>query len=121
MLERAMKKSRSLLKLIFFISIFFVVCCGCQRDKNLLECLTKEEKDDLYYLFRQLIDNESGAYVLFGSKPLCTGFLKVTSGKEGQFWRDPENGWKAWGKLKNFVGNRYILVKKPYTIQMPLP
>lgn len=99
--------------------IFFVVCCGCQRDKKLSDCLTKEEKKDLNYLFRQIIDNESGAYVLLGSKPLCTGFLKIAPKKKSQFWRHPDKGWEAWEKIKKFTqGNRYILTRKPFTIQV---
>ena len=63
------------------------------------------------------MDNESGAYVLFGSKPLCTGYLDAKN--RTKFWRDPDRGWKAWEKIKqNFPANRYILIKRLINIEI---
>lgn len=101
------------------MSIFFVVLCSCQREKKLVDCLTKEERKDLNYLFRQIIDNESGAYVLLGSKPLCTGFIKVAPKTKNPFWRHPDMGWAAWEKIKKSIqGNRFILTRKPFTMHI---
>jgi hypothetical protein len=110
-------KKSILHNLNFIFLVFLVIFCGCQRSKKPIDCLEKEEKKDLYYLFHQIMDNESGAYVLFGSKPLCTGYLDAR--KRSKFWRDPDRGWRAWEKVKqNFPANRYILTKRLMDIEI---
>lgn len=61
---------------ILFLSIFLVIffsLSGCNYNKHpsLTSCLEDEEKKDLEYLLRWLIFENHGAFVLFGSKPLC--------------------------------------------------
>ncbi len=65
------------------------------------------------------MDEESGAYVLFGSKPLCTAFLDSTPKKKENFWREPEEGWRAWEKIKkDFPVSQYMLIRKPLNISI---
>jgi hypothetical protein len=58
---------------IFFISLFFLFTCTrhCHQPSDFTGCLTSEEKIDLQQFFHALLFNNYGAYVLFGSKPLC--------------------------------------------------
>lgn len=60
---------------ILFFYIFFVIffsLTGCNQSKpSSLSSLTNEEKKDLEYILRLLIFENHGAFVLFGSKPLC--------------------------------------------------
>jgi hypothetical protein len=67
------KKSipQMLFKAIFVVTIFFCAGCGSNKQLTLSACLTAEEKADLEYFFRLLIFENYGAFVLFGSKPLC--------------------------------------------------
>jgi len=63
-------KRPMLLNPYFLLIFFFVVCCGCHKETKLSACLTEEERKDLDYLFRLLFIDGSGAFVLYGSKPL---------------------------------------------------
>lgn len=60
-----------LLSCIFFVIFFSLPGCNQNKHSSLTACLTDEEKKDLEYLLRLLIFENHGAFVLFGSKPLC--------------------------------------------------
>lgn len=63
----------NLCKLIFFVPLFFLCACTKHRHQpsDFTDCLTQEEKIDLQQFFHALLFSNYGAYVLFGSKPLC--------------------------------------------------
>jgi hypothetical protein len=69
----SLKKSHHpmLVGLLFLIINFFAVGCHNKKQPALSSCLTAEEKMDLEYFLRFLIFENYGAFVLFGSKPLC--------------------------------------------------
>lgn len=98
----------------FFIIFFLIICISCSKKESAYTaCLTEEERSDLDYFFRFLMFYDSGAFVLFGSKPLCdSGFFPYVVAKENSpFTRNPMHGWKAWEKIKNHVHpNRYTLL-----------
>jgi len=62
-----------LCQVIFFVSLFFLFTCTkySHQPSGFTGCLTTEEKMDLQRFFQSLLFNNYGAYVLFGSKPLC--------------------------------------------------
>ncbi len=62
-----------LYRLILFAPLLFLLTCTkqCGRSSNFTSCLTLDEKADLQQFFRSLLFDNHGAYVLFGSKPLC--------------------------------------------------
>lgn len=110
-------------KTLLITSFFVLVFCGACQKTEYFPGLSKQEKEDLHYFLRQIMDHESGAYVLFGSKPLCTGFLKANPKQvlnDETSWHSPENGWEVWQKIKNSIPEkRYILIAKPLTIHIP--
>ncbi len=57
--------------LLFLVITFSAVACSSKKQPLLSACLTAEEKADLEYFLRLLIFENYGAFVLFGSKPLC--------------------------------------------------
>ncbi len=63
----------------FFIIGFSAV--GCKSGNQSLlpgSCLTEDEKADLDYFFRTLMFENHGAFVLFGSKPICEMYIRDT-------------------------------------------
>ena len=60
-----------LFQVIVIVTLFFSAGCNCKKQPLLSADLTAEEKADLEYFFRLLIFENYGAFVLFGSKPLC--------------------------------------------------
>ena len=60
-----------LFQVIVIVTIFFSAGCSSKKQALLSADLTAEEKADLEYFFRFLIFENYGAFVLFGSKPLC--------------------------------------------------
>ncbi len=60
-----------LLSCIFFVIFFSLTGCNQSKHSSLNSFLTDEEKKDLEYILRLLIFENHGAFVLFGSKPLC--------------------------------------------------
>src|SRR6267154_5876536 len=56
---------------IFFVIFFSLTGCNQSKHSSLSACLTDEEKKDLECILRLLIFENHGAFVLFGSKPLC--------------------------------------------------
>ncbi len=60
-----------LMRLLFLIIIFSAVGCNHKKQPVLSSCLTAEEKMDLEHFLRFLIFENHGAFVIFGSKPLC--------------------------------------------------
>lgn len=65
------KVPRILFGLFFLVTVFSASACNSKKQSMLSACLTAEEKADLEYFFRFLIFENYGAFVLFGSKPLC--------------------------------------------------
>ena len=59
----------------FLVIIFSIPACNSKKQSLLSACLTTEEKADLEYFFRLLIFENYGAFVLFGSKPVCEMYL----------------------------------------------
>ncbi|HEY2810067.1 MAG TPA: hypothetical protein VGJ00_01565 [Rhabdochlamydiaceae bacterium] len=57
--------------LCFIFTVFLLSAYNKSKEPLLSACLTPEEKQDLDYFFRFLIYENYGAFVLFGSKPLC--------------------------------------------------
>lgn len=55
----------------FFVIFFSLTGCNQNEQSSLTSYLTEEEKKDLDYILRLLIFENHGAFVLFGSKPLC--------------------------------------------------
>ncbi len=81
----------------------------------MLEVLSSEECENLHHLLRDIVDRESGAFVLFGSKPLCTAFIE-TNPKNSL--HSLETGWEAWDKIKPFINRRYILTRRGFTVMI---
>jgi hypothetical protein len=109
---------KKLLAILVLVCFFVFVFASARQTGSQLEFLTKGEKESLRYLLREIIDRESGAYVLFGSKPLCTGFLKSAPSNEASSC-DLRQAWQAWNKVtQRFSMERYILTQKPLTMQV---
>ena len=70
--------SRSLVNLCFIVILFSLSACNRDKQPVLSACLTDEERKDLEYFFRFLVFENYGAFVLFGSKPLCEMSLQDT-------------------------------------------
>ena len=70
--------SRSLVNLCFIVILFSLSACNKNKQPVLSTCLTAEERKDLEYFFRFLVFENYGAFVLFGSKPLCIMSLQDT-------------------------------------------
>lgn len=104
---------------MIFLALFL---CGCQKQERLSSRLTQEERKDLEYFFRHVMVHDSGAFVLFGSKPLCDSafFDYVVEKKNSPYLRNPHKGWQAWEKIQKTLPaeRRFLLVKEP--IVMPL-
>ena len=68
-----LKKKISYKLINFLILVIFFCGLGCSERKPLplSAALTAEEKLDLEYFLRFLVFEQFGAFVLFGSKPLC--------------------------------------------------
>ncbi len=64
-----------LFQTLFMVTIFFSTGCRSKKHPLISACLTAEEKADLECFFRFLIFENYGAFVLFGSKPLCQTHL----------------------------------------------
>ncbi|MBS0620983.1 MAG: hypothetical protein JSS61_05955 [Verrucomicrobia bacterium] len=62
---------QSLVLLILLCTLFSALSCTSKKQPVLNSCLTAEEKADLEYFFRMLLFENYGAFVLYGSKPLC--------------------------------------------------
>lgn len=60
-----------LIHLLFFIIIFFSNGCSKKNQPVFSSCLTAEEKLTLEYFLRLLMFENYGAFVVFGSKPVC--------------------------------------------------
>lgn len=68
-------------KFFFIVIIFFSASCSSKKNSPLTASLTAEERSDLRYFFQSLIFENHGAFVLFGSKPLCMMELHDTEAK----------------------------------------
>ena len=71
-----------LFRQFFLVTIFLMSACHNKKQPMLSAYLTTEEKADLEYFFRFLIFENYGAFVLFGSKPLCEMHLSDLESKE---------------------------------------
>src|SRR5690348_16699402 len=74
-------RKKNLARVIGFcliVILFSLSSCNGQKQPVLSACLTPEEKKDLEYFFRFLVFENCGAFVLFGSKPLCEMSLQDT-------------------------------------------
>ncbi len=98
-----LKKSVYAIVLGVFFLVTFFLNTGCTKKKPLLSaCLTAEEKADLEYFFRFLLFENYGAFVLFGSKPLCemnfTDTESTAAEEALQQWLEsmPEDERKNW-------------------------
>lgn len=62
-----------LCKRILIVFLFFLSACADHRDQffNFSASLTVKERTDLEQFFQSFLFKNYGAYVLFGSKPLC--------------------------------------------------
>lgn len=95
--------------LLFLVIICSIIGDAHKKSPRLSACLTAEEKTDLEYFFRSLIFENYGAFVLFGSKPLCNMHLKDTDSTAAedilQQWLDslPDDKqaeFETWSKNK---------------------
>lgn len=112
-----MKNSRRvLLAFLIFVCSFFVACStnfNHQREK-ILDSFSAEEKIMLEEFFYELLVEEKGVFVLFGSKPMI---LTQVSSYE---FDDPSSTLLttindfAWDKVKEkFRVENYLMVRKP--------
>lgn len=106
---------------LFLVTIFSLGSCSSKKQPLLSACLTAEEKKDLDFFFRLLIFENYGAFVLFGSKPLCEMFIsdtECTAGDEAfQQWFDslPEQKKaEIKAKIKNKVEDDPVYERNPY-------
>lgn len=53
-----------------------MTACDNRKPSSITSCLSTEEKADLEYFFRWLVFENQGAFVLFGSKPMCIMSLR---------------------------------------------
>lgn len=53
------------------VTVFFFTSCSRQKNPILSAALDTEEKADMEYFLQSLLFENRGAFVLFGSKPLC--------------------------------------------------
>lgn len=62
-----------LYKIAFIVFLFFLFACTNDRNQpsSFSDSLTVKEREDLEQFFQTLLFKNYGAYVLFGSKPLC--------------------------------------------------
>lgn len=67
-----------LILFFFLVTLFFNSAVSNAQQPLLSACLTTEEKADLEYFFHLLMFENHGAFVLFGSKPLCEMHMKDT-------------------------------------------
>jgi hypothetical protein len=107
-------KKASLSKI--FISTIIFLTCSCSTELPLSSSLTDEERTDLDYFFRLILfDDPGGAFVLFGSKPLCEiSYFDTEGDANSPFCRNPANGWKALQKiLQKYPPKRYVVTLRP--------
>jgi hypothetical protein len=68
--------------LFFLVTVCSTSACNNKKQLMLSACLSAKEKADLEYFFRSLIFENYGAFVLFGSKPLCEMHLSDLESRE---------------------------------------
>lgn len=73
--------SDTLSKLFFVVTIFLLAACGSKKQILLTRNLSFEEKADLECFLQTLVFEHHGAFVLFGSKPICVMTLRDTDVK----------------------------------------
>ncbi|MDE3045410.1 MAG: hypothetical protein KGJ02_02025 [Verrucomicrobiota bacterium] len=114
---------RAILSKFKIFLLFLLVCLSCQKtESSYLSSLTQEERADIDYLFRHLLIEDSGAFVLFGSKPLCDSGFFDHAVEDPRYRRNLAHGWAAWEKLKKQLPTtRYLLVKKMVKIPLQYP
>lgn len=101
-----------LLKAFFIVTIFLATACSSKKQPLLSASLTAEEKADLEYFFQLLIFKNYGAFVLFGSKPLCEMHLSDEESAETkpafQKWLDslPDDKREEMETIINKLRNR---------------
>jgi hypothetical protein len=99
--------------IIFFCITFFLCACNSKNTLCYSSCLTKEERSHLEHFFQYLLFENYGAFVIFGSKPLCEMDLHDTEFEPSEEKIDELNlyrGMLAWEKVqKTFKMKRYIL------------
>jgi hypothetical protein len=99
--------------IIIFCITIFLCACNSKITPCYSSCLTKEEKLDLEHFFQYLLFENYGAFVIFGSKPLCEMDLNDTEFESSEGKIDELNlyrGFLAWEKVKKtFKMKRYIL------------
>lgn len=102
--------------LSILVIIFSVIWGTSKQKSHLSACLTAQEKTDLEHFFRSLLFDRYGAFVLFGSKPLCDMLLTDTDSTVAeemfQQWIDslPEDKRK---EFKDWRGNRQQVELEP--------
>ena len=106
---------------LLLVMFFSVSSCNSKKKQYLSACLTAEEKADLDYFFRMLMFENHGAFVLFGSKPICEMFLRDTESKAAdiafQQWFDslPEMKQAEFkARMKNKIQKEPELKRNPY-------
>jgi hypothetical protein len=68
---------RRLVNLLFIFIFFFIAACS-HKPLSIAVSLSSEEKPDLEYFLRWVVFENHGAFVLFGSKPICEMSLHDT-------------------------------------------
>src|SRR6267154_891431 len=85
--------------IVFFCITIFLCSCNNKVTPCYSSCLTKEERLDLEHFFQYLLFENYGAFVLFGSKPLCEMDLNDTEFESSEGKIDELNlyrGFAAW-------------------------
>lgn len=85
--------------------------------KEKIECIPDRERIFLQNFFAELMQNDSLAYVLFGSKPMCTTgyFVELPMGNRlcGHDTFFIKKGWEIWKKYEVlFPHPNYIIVEE---------
>lgn len=119
-----------------FLTFFFITGCSnsTQNQSHNFSFLSEEERTNLEHLFNYLFFENHGAFVLFGSKPLCEAqiFPKIDRNQEIKLWDqlpeevkknasleeceyDLKACWETWERVKkHFKINNYLIVEWPF-------
>lgn len=125
------KRKAFIYPLVFLGMIFLNSCSFFKKGVNTI-CLSQEEKASLESLFNYMLFEDSGVFVLFGSKPLCEmqfpPFLSLEESEKAieqipdeikeighlvEVKTDYLKEWRKWKKIKNrFPIEKYLFAER---------
>ncbi|MBU6383961.1 MAG: hypothetical protein KGR16_06575 [Verrucomicrobia bacterium] len=132
MLSKSFAKKKILPYMIFFVISFL---SGCFHSNQKLD-LSEAERTAIEPLFRYLLFDNHGAFVLFGSKPMCDALLPSQLDREEaqkmldkmpehlrqrvrclEMKEDLQQAWEAWEKIRHrFRISKYVFARVSDTI-----